>query len=81
MSLAQTTAVRLQAEFRGRVDPPVIARVVSRCQALLRGQGCPTTALPELVERLARTELTELTAAVSPDRPADDEPVAPALSG
>lgn len=64
MLLAETTE-RLVAEFGDGLDPPVITRVVSRCHAQLRGQGCPGPALPELVERLARTDLAELLAATS----------------
>ncbi len=63
--LAQTVD-RLTGEFAGRIAGAVVAGEVSRCAAQLRGQGSPTQALPELVERLARAELADLLAASHP---------------
>ncbi|MGX5657205.1 hypothetical protein ACWKWC_20695 [Geodermatophilus nigrescens] len=56
--LAQDASVeeavaRLVAEFRMR--PQVVGTVVASCRRDL--SGVPATALPELVERLARTRL------------------------
>ncbi len=47
--------VRLTAEFRSRLRPQVIGTVVRNCRRDL--SGVPATALPELVERLARARL------------------------
>lgn len=47
--------VRLTAEFRSRLRPQVIGTVVRSCRRDL--SGVPATALPELVERLARARL------------------------
>ncbi|MGY1814554.1 hypothetical protein [Blastococcus sp. SYSU D00820] len=47
--------VRLTEEFRARLRPQVIGRVVRSCRRDL--SGVPATALPELVERLARARL------------------------
>ncbi|MGY1740656.1 MULTISPECIES: three-helix bundle dimerization domain-containing protein [unclassified Blastococcus] len=54
--------VRLTEEFRTQLRPQVIGTVVRSCRRDL--SGVPTTALPELVERLARTRLqtTDLSA-------------------
>ncbi len=46
---------RLTAEFRTRLRPQVIGTVVRNCRRDL--SGVPATALPELVERLARARL------------------------
>ncbi|RBY86917.1 three-helix bundle dimerization domain-containing protein [Blastococcus sp. TF02A-26] len=54
--------VRLTAEFSHQLRPQVIGTVVRSCRRDL--SGVPTTALPELVERLARARLQ------SEDRPA-----------
>ena len=48
---------RLMAEFEDRLSLPVIAQVVSGCRRDLA--GTPETALPEMVERLARQRLLE----------------------
>ncbi|MGY1744117.1 three-helix bundle dimerization domain-containing protein [Blastococcus sp. SYSU D00695] len=53
---------RLTAEFRATLRPQVIGTVVRSCRRDL--SGVPATALPELVERLARARLQ------SGDRPA-----------
>jgi len=47
--------VRLTAEFRAQLRPQVIGTVVRSCRRDL--SGVPATALPELVERLARARL------------------------
>lgn len=47
--------LRLTAEFRATLRPQVIGTVVRSCRRDL--SGVPTTALPELVERLARARL------------------------
>ena len=47
--------VRLTDEFRTRLRPQVIGTVVRSCRRDL--SGVPSTALPELVERLARARL------------------------
>ena len=54
------TVERLTAEFTGRIDRSQVAATVSSCQTMLHGQGCSVSALPELVERLARAELADL---------------------
>ncbi|MBM7807812.1 hypothetical protein JOD57_003649 [Geodermatophilus bullaregiensis] len=46
---------RLVDEFRPRLRPQVVGSVVRSCRRDL--SGVPATALPELVERLARTRL------------------------
>jgi hypothetical protein len=46
---------RLTDEFRARLRPQVIGSVVRSCRRDL--SGVPATALPELVERLARERL------------------------
>ena len=46
---------RLTEEFRARLRPQVIGTVVRSCRRDL--SGVPATALPELVERLARARL------------------------
>ncbi|MGY1711760.1 MULTISPECIES: three-helix bundle dimerization domain-containing protein [Geodermatophilus] len=46
---------RLSDEFAARLRPQVIGTVVRTCRRDL--SGVPVTALPELVERLARTRL------------------------
>ncbi|MGY1693745.1 MULTISPECIES: three-helix bundle dimerization domain-containing protein [unclassified Geodermatophilus] len=46
---------RLVEEFRPRLRPQVIGTVVASCRRDL--SGVPVTALPEMVERLARTRL------------------------
>ncbi len=60
------TVDRLTGEFGGRIAGSVVAGEVSRCAAQLRGQGSPTQALPELIERLARAELADRLAASQP---------------
>jgi hypothetical protein len=47
--------VRLSDEFRATLRPQVIGTVVRSCRRDL--SGVPATALPELVERLARARL------------------------
>ena len=47
--------VRLTREFRATLRPQVIGTVVRNCRRDL--SGVPATALPELVERLARARL------------------------
>ncbi|SEP06464.1 three-helix bundle dimerization domain-containing protein [Trujillonella endophytica] len=47
--------LRLTAEFRTRLRPQVIGTVVRNSRRDL--SGVPATALPELVERLARARL------------------------
>jgi hypothetical protein len=47
--------VRLTAEFSSRLRPQIIGTVVRSCRRDL--SGVPATALPELVERLARARL------------------------
>ena len=42
-------------EFRPRLRPQVVGTVVASCRRDL--SGVPVTALPEMVERLARTRL------------------------
>ena len=46
---------RLTEEFRARLRPQFIGTVVRSCRRDL--SGVPATALPELVERLARARL------------------------
>jgi len=46
---------RLADEFRARLRPQVIGTVVRGCRRDL--SGVPVTALPEMVERLARERL------------------------
>lgn len=58
LSLVETTD-RLWAEFAGALDLATISRVVCRARQDLA--GAPEPALPELVERLARVDLVELT--------------------
>jgi hypothetical protein len=53
-SVSQAVA-RLEPEFRDRVRPQLIVRVVRDCRRDLGGS--PLGALPELVERLARYRL------------------------
>jgi hypothetical protein len=60
MPLTEDTAVdqavaRLADEFRTQLRPQVIGTVVRSCRRDL--SGVPATALPELVERLARERL------------------------
>jgi hypothetical protein len=60
MPLTEDTAVdqavaRLADEFRARLRPQVIGTVVRNCRRDL--SGVPATALPEMVERLARERL------------------------
>ena len=47
--------LRLTAEFRTTLRPQMIGTVVRSCRRDL--SGVPATALPELVERLARARL------------------------
>jgi hypothetical protein len=47
---------RLALEFRDRLGPQYIRRIVQLCRNDL--SGVPPTAIPELVERLARHRLT-----------------------
>ncbi len=56
---------RLMAEFEDRLDLKRITDVVRTCRQEL--DGTPTGALPELVERLARQRLLDLTSADAPD--------------
>ena len=51
----ESLVARLVDEFRPRVRPQVVGSVVRSCRQDL--SGVPATALPELVERLARTRL------------------------
>lgn len=53
--VVEQAVARLAVEFRSRLRPQVIGRVVRGCRRDL--SGVPTTALPELVERLARERL------------------------
>jgi len=46
---------RLAEEFGARLRPQIVGRVVRGCRRDL--SGVPVTALPEMVERLARTRL------------------------
>ena len=60
MPLTEDTAVdqavaRLADEFRAQLRPQVIGAVVRNCRRDL--SGVPATALPEMVERLARERL------------------------
>jgi hypothetical protein len=55
-SVSQAVA-RLEPEFRDRLRPQLIGRVVRDCRRDLGGS--PVGALPELVERLARYRLAE----------------------
>lgn len=48
---------RLAEEFADDLQPPVVRRVVLGSRRDL--SGCPVTALPELVERLARERLLQ----------------------
>ena len=48
---------RLVDEFRPRLRPQVVGSVVRSCRRDL--SGVPATALPELVERLARARLQD----------------------
>ncbi|QJY51169.1 three-helix bundle dimerization domain-containing protein [Pseudonocardia broussonetiae] len=50
---------RLVVEFGARADPCTVSRVVLDCCMDLR--GVPVGALPELVERLARQRLLDVT--------------------
>ncbi len=52
-------AERLMAEFEDRLGLPQITQVVRDCRRDL--EGTPDGALPELVERLARQRLLDLT--------------------
>lgn len=49
---------RMMAEFEGRLPLNVISKVVNGCRRDLRGTAA--TALPELLERLARQRLLDL---------------------
>jgi hypothetical protein len=51
----EEAVARLADEFRARLRPQVIGTVVRSCRRDL--SGVPATALPELVERLARARL------------------------
>jgi hypothetical protein len=51
----EQAVVRLADEFRTRLRPQVIGTVVRTCRQDL--SGVPATALPEMVERLARERL------------------------
>ena len=51
----EQAVTRLADEFRARLQPQVIGTVVRTCRQDL--SGVPVTALPELVERLARARL------------------------
>ena len=53
----EAAVARLVEEFRLR--PQVVGSVVASCRRDL--SGVPATALPELVERLARTRLESVT--------------------
>lgn len=55
-SLTKACVQRLAAEFPGRIPVADIIAVVTKCQEDLAGQE-PASALPELVERLARHRL------------------------
>ena len=56
-NLADVTE-RLLAEFEGRLNLDVISHIVLEARHQLAGS--PVTALPELVERLARVRLLDL---------------------
>jgi hypothetical protein len=51
----EQAVARLADEFQARLPPQVIGTVVRTCRQDLT--GVPATALPELVERLARERL------------------------
>ncbi|TFV64550.1 hypothetical protein E4P41_01375 [Geodermatophilus sp. DF01-2] len=51
----EQAVARLADEFRTRLRPQVVDTVVRTCREDL--SGVPATALPELVERLARERL------------------------
>jgi hypothetical protein len=68
-SLADVTE-RLFREFEPRVPLRTIVATVRQCRRDLEATGTPQPALPELVERLARQRLTELTA--QPPTPSED---------
>ncbi len=53
--VVEEAVVRLSEEFRAQLRPQVIGTVVRSCRRDL--SGVPVTALPELVERLARERL------------------------
>lgn len=57
---ASSAINRLTAEFADELPQPVVRRVVLACRRDLNGS--PATALPELVERLARQRLSSLRA-------------------
>ena len=57
MSLADITE-RLMIEFGDRIQVSTISEIVLECRHDL--QGSPVLALPELVERLARQRLLEI---------------------
>lgn len=54
-AVVDQAVLRLTAEFRAELRPQVIGTVVRNCRRDL--SGVPATALPELVERLARARL------------------------
>lgn len=58
---------RLMAEFESRLDLAVITKVVGGCRRDL--DASPVGALPELVERLARQRLLEMTQRMSIPQP------------
>ena len=53
--VVEEAVLRLADEFRPQLRPQVISTVVRSCRRDL--SGVPVTALPELVERLARERL------------------------
>jgi hypothetical protein len=62
------TVERLFTEFRGQVPLPVITAMVHECREQLCSS--PETAMPELLERLARQRLTP----TAPTAPAGQRP-------
>lgn len=60
LSLVETVR-RLRVEFAGALDAATVTRVVRGAYRDLAVAGSPDPALPELVERLARVDLADLT--------------------
>ena len=69
-------AVRVYADFAERATLAQSLAVIARCRTDLDTSS--TTALPELIERLARQRLADR---LSPDGPADTADGAPGRSG
>lgn len=58
---------RLFREFEGSIPLPVIVEVTHVCRQQL--SGSPATAMPELLERLVRQRLHDMTPVVPKQRP------------